>query len=134
MKSVFVRVPGHGHPGELDRPPPVRYPARKDTPGCCHAGTSRRGLALLLLTGPACLGVGDAPAPTAQPSARKMLHGDAAMKAVADRAGQVDATVDRTVKGTRVTKYDYPDGATAIVATGPGRKDYTFWEAPAGAP
>lgn len=93
-------------------------------------------LALLLLTVPACLGVGDAPAPnpTAPPPARKMLRGEAAMKAVADRAGQADATVDRTVNGTRVTKYDYPDGATAIVSTGPGRKDYSFWEPPPRAP
>ena len=93
-------------------------------------------LALLLLPVPACLGVGAAPAPnpTAPPPARKMLRGEAAMKAVADRAGQADATVDRTVNGTRVTKYDYPDGATAIVSTGPGRKDYSFWEPPPRAP
>jgi hypothetical protein len=92
-------------------------------------------LAVLLLAVPACLGVGDAPAPTptAQPPARKLLRGEAAMKAVADRAGQADATVDRNVNGTRVTKYDYSDGATAIVSTGRGRKDYAFWE-PAGQP
>lgn len=86
-------------------------------------------LAVLLLTVPACLGVGDAPAPTptTPPPARKMLRGEAAVKAVADRAGQADATADRSANGTRVTKYDYPDGATAIVTTGPGRKDYVFW-------
>jgi hypothetical protein len=63
-----------------------------------------------------------------------MLRGEAAMKAVAERAGEVDPTVDRTVNGVRVTKYDYSDGATAIVSTGPGRKDYSFWEPPAPRP
>jgi hypothetical protein len=86
-------------------------------------------LALFLTTITACLGVGDAPPPAAGPPApvRRMLHGDAAMKEIAGRTGEGDVTADRTQNGFRTTKYEYPDGAVALISTGPGRKDYAFW-------
>jgi hypothetical protein len=84
--------------------------------------------ALYLATTTACLGAGGPQTQNpAGPPPRVMLHGDAAMKEIGDRAGQGDITADRTQGGYRTTKYEYPDGAMALVSIGPGRKDYAFW-------
>jgi hypothetical protein len=87
----------------------------------------KAAVALFVTTISACLGTAHRAPETAGPPARRMLRGETAMKEIADRVGEGDVTVDRTTKGYRTTKYEYPDGAVALISTGPDRKDYSFW-------